>query len=55
VVLQEEITIKGKLLHEHFEAKNHEHAINYLYTLVKPDYVLSSKDILSLYKFVTVK
>ncbi|WP_452223238.1 Fic family protein [Lacinutrix chionoecetis] len=52
MVLQEGVTIKGKSLREHFEAKNHEHAINYLYTLVKPDYKLNSKDILSLHGLV---
>lgn len=52
LVLQEGITIKGKSLREHFEAKNHEHAINYLFTLLKSDYVLTSKDILSLHGLV---
>ncbi|MGM5470850.1 Fic family protein [Flavobacteriaceae bacterium LMO-SS05] len=52
MVLQEGITIKGKSLREHFEAKNHETAINYLYTLVDKDYLLSSKDILSLHALV---
>lgn len=52
MVLQEGVTIKGKSLREHFEAKNHEHAINYLFTLVNPEYTLSSKDILSLHGLV---
>lgn len=52
MVLQEGITIKGKSLREHFEAKNHENAIHYLYGLVDKDYVLSSKDILSLHGLV---
>lgn len=52
LVLQEGITIKGKSLREHFEAKNHEHAINYLYTLVNPDYVIYSGDVLSLHSLV---
>ena len=52
LVLQEGITIKGKSLREHFEAKNHETAINYLYTLVDDNYILSSKDILSLHSLV---
>ena len=33
MVLQDGITVKGKSLREHFEAKNHEHAINYLYQI----------------------
>ena len=52
MVLQEGVTIKGKSLREHFEAKNHEHAIDYLYTLVNDDYTLTSKDILSLHGLV---
>ncbi|CAH8293269.1 Fic family protein [Mariniflexile fucanivorans] len=52
LVLQEGITIKGKSLREHFEAKNHEHAINYLYTLIHPDYVFNSHDVLSLHGLV---
>lgn len=52
LVLQEGITIKGKSLREHFEAHNHEKAIDYLYTLVNDNYVLRSIDILSLHGLV---
>lgn len=52
MVLQEGITVKGKSLREHFEAKNHENAINYLYGLVKKKYKLTSKDILSVHALV---
>ena len=52
MVLQEGVTIKGKSLREHFEAKNHEKAINYLVKLVNEDYVLRSIDILSLHQLV---
>jgi Fic family protein len=52
MVLQEGITVKGKSLREHFEAKNHEKAIDYLYTLVNPKYTLRSIDILSLHGLV---
>lgn len=52
MVLQEGITVKGKSLREHFEAKNHELAIDYLYSLVNDDYVLRSIDILSLHNYV---
>ena len=52
MVLQDGITIKGKSLREHFEAKNHETAIHYLYTLIDKKYVLNSKDILSLHGLV---
>lgn len=52
MVLQEGITIKGKSLREHFEAKNHEKAIDYLYSLVDENYNLRSIDILSLHELV---
>lgn len=52
MVLQEGITVKGKSLREHFEVKNHEHAIDYLYTLINDKYVLRSIDVLSLHGLV---
>tara|TARA_B100000809_G_scaffold251192_1_gene284441 strand:- start:12998 stop:13942 length:945 start_codon:yes stop_codon:yes gene_type:complete len=52
MVLQEGVTVSGKSLREHFEAKNHETAINYLYTLVKKGYKITCGDILSLHGFV---
>lgn len=52
MVLQDGITIKGKSLREHFEAKNHERAINLLYKLVDNSEVLSVHDILSLHGLV---
>ena len=52
MVLQEGVTIKGKSLREHFEAKNHENAIHLLYSLVNSAYVLTSKDILLLHGLV---
>jgi Fic family protein len=52
MVLQEGITVRGKSLREHFEAKNHEKAINYLFELVKDNYTLRSIDILSLHQLV---
>lgn len=52
MVLQEGITIKGKSLREHFEAKNHETALNFLYKLIEENHLLSSKDILSLHQLV---
>lgn len=52
MVLQEGITIKGKSLREHFEAKNHEKAIDYLYHIVNDNYILRSIDILSLHGLV---
>ncbi|MBO3097658.1 Fic family protein [Gelidibacter pelagius] len=52
MVLQDGITIKGKSLREHFEAKNHERAINLLYKLVERRETLSIHDILSLHGLV---
>lgn len=52
MVLQEGVTVKGKSLREHFEAKNHETAIHQLYKIIHPNYVLSGQDILMLHGFV---
>lgn len=52
MVLQEGITIKGKSLREHFEAKNHENALEHLYHLLKPGYELNARDILKLHELV---
>jgi len=52
MVLQDGITIKGKSLREHFEAKNHERAINLLYKLVEHSENLSIQEILSLHGLV---
>ena len=52
LVLQEGITIRGKSLREHFEAINHEKAIDYLYSLVNAAYRLRTIDILSLHGLV---
>ncbi|MGY5847221.1 Fic family protein [Salegentibacter sp. HM20] len=52
MILQEGVTVKGKSLREHFEAKNHEIALDYLYSLVTPNYILNAKDILKLHELV---
>ncbi|MCA6421788.1 MAG: Fic family protein [Flavobacterium sp.] len=52
MVLQEGITIKGITLREHFEAKNHENAINHLYSIINADYTLKCIDVLSLHGLV---
>ncbi len=52
LILQEGITIKGKSLREHFETFNHNKAIDYLYTLVNPDYSFREIDILNLHGLV---
>lgn len=52
MVLQEGITVKGKSLREHFEAKNHEKALNHLYELVDENEAISSSVILKLHEYV---
>lgn len=52
LVIQEGITIGGKSLREHFEAINHEKAIDYLYDLVSTKYILRSADILAVHRLI---
>ena len=52
MVLQDGITIKGKSLREHFEAKNHEKALNYLYNLSSKSNKINSGDILSIHALI---
>lgn len=52
LVLEQGITIKGKNLREHFEAKNHEKAIYFVEDLAKPRYQLTEKDIFSIHSLV---
>ncbi len=52
MVLQEGITIKGKSLREHFEAKNHELALKRLYEMVEKQEPLTAKIILELHSYV---
>jgi len=52
MVLQEGITVKGKSLREHFEAKNHDNALHLLSELVEKKQDLSSRVILSIHELV---
>ena len=52
MVLQEGVTIKGKSLREHFEAKNHEDAIELLYALANKNKTLSASSILDVHSLV---
>lgn len=52
MVLEHGITIKGKNLREHFEAKNHEKAIHLVEALAKPNYSLKEEDIFSIHSLV---
>lgn len=52
MVIEEGFTIKGKSLREHFEAVNHQDAIEYVEALVNSNYKLTSKDILDVHRLV---
>ncbi len=52
LVLEEGITIKGKSLREHFEAKNHEKAITHLESLIQQKSNITEDHILQLHKLV---
>ena len=52
MVLQEGVTVKGKSLREHFEAKNHETALIHLYKLVESKQPLSASTILDLHGYI---
>ncbi len=55
LVLQEGFTVKGKSLREHFEVVNHQEAIEFVESLIKPNYVLNADDILSVHSVVLNK
>lgn len=55
MVLEEGFTIKGKSLREHFEAVNHQEAIEHVESLVQPDYVLKERDVLDIHGLVLDK
>ena len=55
LVLRKGITIGGKSLAEHLEAKNHLEAINHLYELVDTKRKITEKDVLELHKLVMTK
>ncbi len=52
MVLQEGITIKGKSLREHLEAKNHETALHRLYEMIASKQALNAKAVMELHSFV---
>lgn len=55
LVLEEGLTISGKSLREHFEAVNHQEAIDYVETLASPKYVFKTADILDVHSLVLNK
>lgn len=52
MVIEEGFTIKGKSLREHFEAINHNDAIDFVQSLVSKDYILTDVDILTVHGLV---
>lgn len=52
MVIEDGFTIKGKSLREHFEAVNHQDAIEYIEKIVSPDYKLTEKDVLKVHELV---
>ena len=55
MVIEEGFTIKGKSLREHFEAVNHQEAIEFVESLVSDSYILNEKDILNVHNLVLNK
>lgn len=55
MVIEEGFTIKGKSLREHFEAVNHQDAIDFVRSLASGDYVLTDVDILTVHGLVLQK
>ncbi len=52
LILEEGITIKGKPLREHFEAKNHENAIQYLEKIIQQNFKCTESHIFEIHKLV---
>jgi len=55
MVIEDGLTIRGKSLREHFEAVNHQEAIEFVEQLVDDQYVLKASDILSVHALVLQK
>lgn len=55
MVLEEGMTIKGKSLREHFEAVNHQEAIDFVEKLSQPTYTLCARDVLEIHSLVLQK
>ncbi len=55
MVIEEGFTIKGKSLREHFEAVNHQEAIEFVESVASENYVLIEKDVLNIHHLVLQK
>jgi len=52
MIIEDGLTVGGKSIREHFEAINHHAAIHYIESLVKPDFILKSSDIMESHALV---
>ena len=55
MVLEDGITVGGKSLNEHLEIVNHKEAINFIESLVAPNYIIKERDILDVHEVVLNK
>lgn len=55
MIIEEGFTVKGKSLREHFEAVNHQEAIEFIQTLISDNYILNANDILQIHGLVLQK
>ncbi|MCB9034528.1 MAG: Fic family protein [Chitinophagales bacterium] len=55
LILEEGFTIKGKSLREHFEAVNHQEAIDFVESLISDKYILKVTDIMEIHALVLQK
>lgn len=55
MIIEDGITVRGKSLREHFETVNHQDAIDYIYTIAKPAYIINEKDVLETHSLVLSK
>jgi Fic family protein len=55
MIIEEGFTVKGKSLREHFEAVNHQEAVEYIETLISDNYILKANDILETHGLVLQK
>lgn len=55
MIIEEGFTIKGKSLREHFEAVNHQEAIELVENLISDSYILKETDILNIHELVLQK
>lgn len=55
MIIEEGFTVKGKPLREHFEAVNHQEAVEFIQTLISDNYILHANDILQTHGLVLQK